>query len=198
MKTPVHLLFALGSVVLLGTACVNLKPAPNVTRFFVLGPLPGATNQTPAKVSLGLRRVQLPAYLNKPWLALRQGDQIHYSRTNEWAEPLGQGVQRVLAADLSLLLGTDTVKLNQWDLGTVQFELSLRLIQFEVNGNGDGSLVVQWEILGPKNLTPLQSGQSSLSRQDTEAASNPDRQVQLLSELLAEFSRELAQVIRKL
>jgi len=198
MKTTYSaLLLALGSLTGLTTGCLDLKPKPDPTRYFVLSSIEGITNQANLELSLGIRRIDLPEYLKKRWLATRQGNEIRYSQMDEWAEELGQGMQRVLTENLARLVGSDQISVNRWNIGEVQYELSLTVEKFEMNTQGQGTLSVRWQIFRGQDGKLLHSERSVLTRHEPAAAENPTGTVVMLSGLLADFSLDLAAKLKE-
>lgn len=97
---------------LLGTALLGLAgcqiipdPAPDATRFYVLtGPLPAqAASFTLGPLSLGLKAVSVAPYLRSRSMPLRTDEhEITYNDYARWAEPLDQGISRILQGRLLL------------------------------------------------------------------------------------------------
>jgi uncharacterized lipoprotein YmbA len=90
--------------------CSLLSPIPDATRFHVLAPTAtGAVGRLPADVAVVVGPVDVPTYLQRTRIATRVSPtQIDYGPAR-WAEPLDTSVARVLATDLSVLLGTPEV-----------------------------------------------------------------------------------------
>ncbi len=85
------------------TGCSLLPaPQPDNTRYYVLEG--GATVATPTDhpVRLGLRNVEIPAYLKSKSMVVRSGNnEIRYVDNVRWAEPLEAGITRSLRERLS-------------------------------------------------------------------------------------------------
>ena len=197
MKPILRPLLVAGALVFLGAGCLGLSPKPDPTRYFVLSSLPGEAAPVEARENLTIRRVRIPSYLQKRWLATREGNEIHYAADDEWAESLPQGIQRVLAANFSALLGPVRLKTER-ESGVVAYELLVTIEQFEVNTSGEAMLSAQWDILKADGLAPLRSGQFRRVRSDAVAGSKPSVAVQLQSELLADLSRAVVEALRTL
>jgi hypothetical protein len=69
--------------------------------------------------------------------------------------------------------------------------------QFEVDTGGKGTLIAQWRITVPENEQPLKSGLTRLARTGDSPSGKPEVIATTLSELEADFSRELAESIRE-
>jgi uncharacterized lipoprotein YmbA len=181
----------------LGAGCLGLSPKPDPTRYFVLASLSAQAAPEGKSARVAIHRVRIPSYLQKRWLATREGNEIHYAADDEWAESLPQGIQRVLEANLSALLGPVPLNPERKSAGTA-FELLLTIEQFEVNTAGDAMLSAQWEILPAEGVAPLRAGQFHRVRSDAAAAGNPAIAVQLQSELLADLSQAVVEAVRAL
>ena len=180
--------------------CGFLKPAQSTAHYFVLTPLPanaagpGASNSLP----VGLGQVKLPAYLFNTSVAVRKGtNEINYLESAIWGERLDAGFQRVLAANLAIVLPTEQVRLSVWQRDTVAAEVYVTIEQFDVDASGRGVLVAQWRILSPGGEKVLKAGVSRLVRQGPPPGSNPSGAVATLSDLVAELSQQLAQALKE-
>ncbi len=176
-----------------------LKPARPTARNFVLTPLPaGPATPAPGSVAVGVGQVKIPPYLFDTSLAVRRGtNEIAYLPSVLWAERLDTGFQRVLAANLATLLPTDQVRLSAWRSEDVSAEVYVTLEQFDVDADGHGVLVAWWRILSPGGEKTLAKGEQRLARQGPAPEADPSGAVATLSELVADFSRQLAQAIKE-
>jgi uncharacterized lipoprotein YmbA len=182
------------------TGCSFLKPAKPTARYFVLMPLPATSPAltAPDTLAVGLGQVKLPAYLFETSLAVRKGtNQIEYLPSSLWAERLDTGFQRVLAANLAILLPTDRIHLSAWKKEAVAAEAYVTLEQFDVDASGRGVLVARWRILSPGGEKTLKAGECRLNRQGSPPDADPSGAVTTLSELLADFSRQLVQALQE-
>jgi uncharacterized lipoprotein YmbA len=191
-------LFVAAAALLL-TGCL-FKPATVSTRHFILTPIP--TNQ-PAQVateqlSVGIGFVKMPSYLLRNSIAIRNGaNEIEYFDDARWGERLDQCFQRTLAANLSRLLPSDSIYLSDWGRGQVMARVFIDVQQFDVDTGGQGTLIAQWHITAPDSGTRLKSGHARLDRTGASPRGKPEVVATTLSDLTAEFSRELAQSIRE-
>jgi uncharacterized lipoprotein YmbA len=181
------------------TGCL-LKRVTVSTRHFVLAPIP-ANEPAPTvteHLSVGMGFVKMPSYLLRNSIAVRNGaSEIKYIEDALWAERLDQCFQRTLAANLSRLLPSDSIYLNDWGRDQVKARVFIIVQQFDVDTRGQGTLIAQWRITAPDSDVPLKSGQARLDRTGTSPHGNPEVIATTLSDLAAEFSRELAQSIRE-
>jgi hypothetical protein len=136
----------------LAAGCSILSPRPDPTKFYVLTatstgaatPAPGATS----RLVIGLGPVKLPAYLEHAEVITRVApNRLDLSSTDRWAEPLDENFKRVLAADLTTLIGTDQVLQFPWDLSiTIDYRIELNVERFERDGSGGAQLAAIWII----------------------------------------------------
>jgi uncharacterized lipoprotein YmbA len=190
------------AVVLCGglIGCGFLKPAQPTARHFVLTPIAatGSASASTNTLSIGMGRVKLPAYLFDTSLAVRKGtNEIEYLPSALWAERLDAGLQRVLAANLALILPTDQVRLSAWRSDDVTAEVYVTVEQFDVDTNGQGVLIAQWRILAPGGEKVLKAGGSRLVREGSPPDAGASGAVATLSGLVADLSRELAQALKE-
>ena len=194
---PRLVLVAITGVLL--TGCL-LKPVTDSTRHFVLSPI--STNE-PAPtatehLSAGIGFVKMPSYLLRNSMAVRNGgNEIEYIENARWAERLDQCFQRTLAANLSRLLPSDSVYVADSGRDQAQARVFINVQQFDVDTQGRGTLIAQWRITAPGSDTPLKSGEARLAQAGPSPHGNADVIATTLSDLAAEFSRELAQSIRE-
>jgi len=69
--------------------------------------------------------------------------------------------------------------------------------QFDVDISGRGTLIAQWRITAPGSEVPLKSGRARLDRTGASPRGKPEVVAETLSDLAAQFSRDLAQSIRE-
>jgi uncharacterized lipoprotein YmbA len=183
------------------TGCFGiLKPARSTTRYFVLTALPNPAGAVPARggLALGLGQVKVAPYLFNSSLAVRRStNEIIYIPSAIWAERLDAGFQRVLAADLAILLPTDQVLVSAWQKEDVAAELYVAVEQFEVDTAGEGRLVARWRIMAPGGDKLLQAGRTRLAHAGPAPEPDASGSIATLSDLVAELSRQLAGVLRK-
>ena len=200
MKTRIRLprlaLAALSSTLL--TGCL-LKRATDSTRHFVLSPI--STNE-PALVatehlSVGIGFVKMPSYLLRKAMAVRNNaNEIGYIEDAQWAERLDQSFQRTLAANLSHLLPSANIYLTDWPRDQEVIRISIDVQQFDVDTSGQGNLNAQWRITIHDSDQQSKTGYARLARTVASPHGHPEMVATTLSDLTAEFSRELAQSIR--
>jgi uncharacterized lipoprotein YmbA len=183
------------------TGCFGfLKPAKSTARHFVLTPVV-ATEPTVAprsSAAVGVGPVKLAAYLFNTSMAVRKGtNEIDYLPSAIWAERLDTGLQRVLAANLAILLPTDQIRLSAWQTTDVSVEVYVAMERLDVDTHGQAVLVAWWRILSPGGEKILKAGESRLARRGPLPGVDPSGAVGTLSDLVADMSRQLAQTINE-
>jgi uncharacterized lipoprotein YmbA len=181
------------------TGCL-FKPVTVSTRNFVLAPV--STNALAPvgteHLSVGIGLVKMPPYLLRNSMAVRNGaNEIEYLDDARWGERLDQCFQQTLAVNLSRLLPSDSIFLTDWARDQVLVRVSVNVQQFEVDTSGTGTLVAQWRITAPDSDAPLKSGDARLIKAGASPRGKPEIIATTLSDLTADFSRELAQAIRE-
>jgi uncharacterized lipoprotein YmbA len=179
--------------------CGFLKPARPTARHYVLTPIAetGSVSAPTNSLPIGLGRVKLPAYLFDTSLAVRKGtNEIEYLSSALWAERLDAGFQRVLAANLALVLPAQQVRLSAWRSDDVAAEVYVTVEQFDVDASGQGVLIAQWRILAPGGEKVLKAGGCRLVRKGPPPDVGASGAVATLSELVADLSRELVPALK--
>ena len=179
------------------TGCSFLKPAKSTEHYYVLTPI-AATPIGSGSLAVGLAQVKLPPYLFNTSLAVRKGtNEVEYLDSALWAERLDAGFQRVLAANLAIVLPAEQVRLSAWQKEDVAAEVYVTVEQFDVDASGRGVLVAQWRILSPGGEKVLKAGGSRLSHEGPKPDAGASGAVATLSELVGDLSRQLAQVLKE-
>lgn len=106
--------------------------------------------QTPAQgqsPSLGVGPITIPEYLNRSGMVYSEdGNRLHVARYERWAEPLEDGIQRVLGLNLSAALGTQNIRPHPWQRNDIpQYAVQLWLLGLNTNGN-EAELVAEWRV----------------------------------------------------
>jgi uncharacterized lipoprotein YmbA len=146
---PITLPLALALSTLLA-ACVG-GPPPKV---YVLTPLPVSSDR-PSRASsigspmIGVEQVVLPEYLDRPEIVIRDGaHRLDISPSERWAEQLQTNVTRVLAANLSHLLQTDTVfALPSRREREMTWQVLVDIGAFEQDADGRSVLSARWSVV---------------------------------------------------
>jgi uncharacterized lipoprotein YmbA len=185
---------ALSGWLLTCAGCVGGSPT---TRFYVLTPLEGVDRSNPTAtattaLAVGIQRVALPDYLNRPQIVTRIGpSQLAFAEFDRWASPLVNEFSRVLGENLRALIPSDQVVVFPWpQTAHLDYEVTVDVAQFEGRRGGDCSLVARWSIYGRETRAVVRAGTSSLSEPTKGGDYNAIAAAQ--SQLIATLSREIA------
>ena len=143
--TPTRLAAAALAVALAG--CSFLQPAVDPSRFFVLNAA-APPAESGSQLAVGVGPLNLPSYLAVTEIQVRaSATELVRSPVDRWAEPLQDGILRVLAQDLSAVIGTRDVVLFPWyaeQQPDVQVAVSIR--RFEIDPEGGALLEARYEV----------------------------------------------------
>jgi hypothetical protein len=150
------------------SSCAFLQPPADPTRFYVLT-LPSASSPSAAdgefaRWKIGLRSVELPAYLQTKLMVVRTGtNEIHFAEFDRWAEPLDAGIGRVIKEKLISADNVKVVALNSHGEDTLDYEVMIRVLACEgvrgESGTGSIRLSMSWEIQSVgTNATAIKRG----------------------------------------
>jgi uncharacterized lipoprotein YmbA len=182
--------------------CSLMHSSKGITpRSFVLTPVPAVTPPAQGRSTnmiVGMKDVKMPDYLSEKAFAMRTGtNEIVYLDSIEWAERLGSGLQRVLAADIGNLLPTEQVRLSMWGSEEVAVEVEVNVELFDVDSHGQGVLIAWWRILSPGGEKVLASGRFSATRQGPPPNKDPRGAAALMSNLATQLAENLVRAIRR-
>ena len=166
--------------------------------YYTLTPVEApAPAPAPAGLALGVGPVTLPAYLDRPQLVTRTGqDTLNLAEFDRWAEPLKAGVPRVLGDNLAALLGTSRVSLFPWGKAqTVRYQVAVDLTRFEGVVGGTVVLGARWRVLGSDGAELLVK-QTTIT--EATGATGSDALVAAMNRALGALSRDLAAALREL
>ena len=163
--------------------------------------LSSPVNELPvgSEPSIGVGPIAMPEYLNRNSMVLLRGDnQLEIASFERWAEPLADGVQRVLAMNLAGMLDTQNVRTFPWARSrTPEYAVRLRISSLDADGSR-ARLVAEWVLLSGGD--PGTELTRRLSRTETALAGNQprgDAVAQAYSDLLYRLSGEMAAAIRE-
>lgn len=185
------------------TGCSILSPQADTSHFFILAPLPDATQPNGSKsdalpnLLLGLGPIKLPPYLDRNEIALRLSPtQVTYSAADRWAEPLSINLSRVLSQNLSLLLGTERIVQYPWsNAAKIDYQIQVEVLSFEATQAGEARLAARYGILQGRTRQPLVVREANVSRK---TAPDTATSVTALSATLGDLSQEIASAVRQL
>ena len=135
--------------------CTLLRPREDPTRFYLLTVPSAPPAKTAERLSkrwrIGLRPVELPAYLRTKSMVVETGaNEIQFADFDRWAEPLDQGISRLMKETLSLADNVESVTLNSHGGEGLDYEVTLRVLACEgvrgASGNSSVRFALRWEV----------------------------------------------------
>jgi uncharacterized lipoprotein YmbA len=188
--SPLFLLITM----LMFNGCSTTPPS----KFYTLEAMSGSeTIQiAPARrinLHIGIGPVQFAEYLQRSQIVTRtSGAEINLAETHRWAEPLHNNFGRILAENLSILVGTDKISLHpsrNWS--DIDYQVVVNVWQFDVSEQGEVILVANWSIRGKGGSELLTMKKSAFSTNLGSTTSYTDI-VLALSKTVELLSREIA------
>jgi uncharacterized protein len=193
-STLFALLVALAASILIVSSCSTGPP----TRLYVLTSLTRVESVPPTTgrrdVAIGVGPVELPQYVNR--LRIVTGDnspELQSADVAQWAEPLQDGITRVLAENLSLLLATDRVVIFPWKSFVPEYQVVIEVTHFLGQTGGEVSLVALWSILSKNGKDVLVSKKSSFH--ESTGSSEYAALAAAMSRTVAALSRDIAAAV---
>jgi uncharacterized lipoprotein YmbA len=137
------------------SSCAFMRPHADPTKFYVLTVQDTASaNVTAGDVKrwkVGLRPVEVPAYLRTKFMVVRVGtNEIHFADFDRWAEPLDQGIGRMMKETLGFARNVESVALNTHGDESLDYEVAIQILACEgirvEKGRGSIRFAVTWEV----------------------------------------------------
>ena len=187
--------FVTGLCVVMLAGCGVTKPS----RFYILTPVEDSSTHamTAPGPALGIGPVTFPAYLDRPEIVHRSGNnQLHFEGSQRWAEPLKTTFIRTLAENLSIILPTDRTSIHPWPRSTrLDYQVSVDVVRFDADAGGTVVLVAGWEVIRTHDSIVLERSKTTY----TQAAGAFDYPaiVAAQSHVVEQLSRDIAAAIRR-
>lgn len=155
--------------------------------------------------TLAIGALIVPGYLDRPGVVVRAADGtgLTVPRFNVWAEPLQQGMRRVLTSMLAEPMLRENVTMLPMgaDRPDTTYALHIEVLRFDADTKGQVVLEARWALLDRENRTMLGRGSFASS----ETVNMPpfgtsqmfDVVVSAESRLVQAFARDLARVLPK-
>jgi len=129
--------FTLGLIALAVAACGTTAPA----RFYTLDATATATGAPLAHGAVLVEPVTIPAAVDQPEFVVRIADnRVAVDEFNRWVAPLGDGIARAVAGDLTVLLGSANVAVAPLANFAPDYQVSINVQRFE-SRPGDAALL---------------------------------------------------------
>lgn len=145
--------------------------------------------------SIGIGPVSVPEYLNTRQIVMnRNAHKLELAEFDRWAEPLDEGVSRVVAVNLAVMMNTADVQIFPWRRDAVpEYAARVTVVQFAAQGN-EALLVTEWAVTRPGEGVAVDRGISQLTT--TLKGGEPEHVASAYSELLLQLSEIIAAAVR--
>jgi hypothetical protein len=185
---PAIACLALGA--LLAAGCAS---SPS-TGLYLLAALPQAAPAQPFPDSLGIGPVTLPDYLDRLQVVARGASgELAVSDTERWAEPLHEGLARVLDRNLAALLATQRIVRFPWPAAAApDLQVSVEVLRFETGPDASLRLEARWQARARGGEFAVEP---RLTRIEVPAGSGTGERVRAHSEAASRLAREIASAL---
>jgi uncharacterized lipoprotein YmbA len=177
------------------SGCVGTSPATRYYAFTSADFISNGTGDT--KISVG--PFEIPDYLNRPQIVVRdQGTTLKVLKSDRWAEPLTESVNRRVIRDLSNELSSALVYQfpSVTDISP-DYRIRGRIHNFEANTDGSVVLRLRWGVLNRENgfaIAPRGENFSTTINSSDDIAAVTNAMDGLLGELAMTIAAELEQI----
>lgn len=195
-------LMIMGVLVVGLTGCLNFDPQPDCTHYYVLRSRQDCWNGLAKQEGpvLGVGRIKVPSYLDKPRIATRSGEnEVLYSETNRWAEPMDKGFGRVFSQNLTTLLRTCRISVFPWrETDSRDYEINCTVLDFVVDRDSrQVDLMVRWWVKAAKTKEIIHTEETCLKVPVNGECAACAEVVEAMSRALEQFSEAVAVELRK-
>ena len=166
------------------------------TRFFSLQPSGEAAafhGDSPG-VSVEVRRVDFPAYLNSPQMVTRGASgEVKLDDKNLWVDDLAGDFQRVFVQDLSSRLKSSSVFVSGTSTRTPDVIVQVDVARFDVDEDRNANLTARWTVSRDDSGLGARSGVAVL--EEPHVGSGQAGTVAALSSLVDRLSSQIAAAV---
>jgi uncharacterized lipoprotein YmbA len=147
--------------------------------------------------TLGVGPVEIAEYLNRNGLVYhRDGNRLQIAQYERWAEPLQDGVTRVLRLNLAALLNTEDVRPFPWHSEHhPDFAVKVTILALDAHDTR-ATLEAEWLLLQPDAGKVVRRSISRFDYRTQAEALSPEQLPAAYSDLLYQLSEEIAGAIR--
>lgn len=179
--------------------CVGGRSAP--TQFYMLNPvsqtaLDPARASTSSTVRVSLDPVEVPEYLNRPQIVTHL-DRSEYQLDdfNQWMEPLGDNLTRVIAENLSEMLAADGIDILSMSRPVeTHYSVAVQILRMDGKRGRDMVLVARWSLFNQTDNSLSLTKRSVI--QETFSDDTYQGLVLLQNRMIESLSREIADGIK--
>ena len=150
------------------------------------------------QVAIGIGPIRLPEYLDRRNIIVRNSrNEFELAEVSQWAEPMGDTFARVLADNLSVLLGTHRITQFPWRSSMpIDYQLMIQVAQFDGMLGEQAVLRAHWQVFTGDGKKLLDFASSVI--EEKMENQTIDALVTAESRAADRFSREVAAAIVRL
>jgi uncharacterized protein len=170
------------------------------TKFYVLNALAGSETAAPALtarpgIAVGVGPVKIPEYLDRLQIVTRSTmSSLQLAEFERWAEPLEKSIPRILAENLSALLGSDQIAIHPWPNALqVEYQLVVEVNRLDGTLRQNALLDARWTLLADKGKRVVVRKNSTVS--EPVSGGSYEGLVMAQSRTLAQLAKEIANAI---
>lgn len=162
-------------------------------KFYTMTPIPGPVVSENYNTSVGVNRIQLPKYMERPQIVTQRNNsaQVNISEFNRWVETPSILATRTLAADLSMLLPSAQIAQTHLKGGKFAQTVTLEIVRLNATLGEQVELTVWCTV--KDNEGKVQSHQKF--EYTVSIGKTYDELAQVYSQLLADVSRDIAMML---
>ena len=124
--------------------------------FYTLASAPPVETTAPSPISIHVSTVSLPDAVDRTPMVIRTGpNKVEIEDFHRWAEPLKTAIPRVLAANLSQLVGGARVTSGRQGGSPADYRVTVEIARFESSFAEGATLEATWTVVG-KSGAPVQ------------------------------------------
>ncbi|MEP5568540.1 MAG: PqiC family protein [Halioglobus sp.] len=181
-------------IALMLSACGTTPPSSHY-RLTALQTLPTNANGP----SLGVGPVNIPEYLNRDAMVRSDGaNSLSIDNGERWAEPLEDGITRVVILNLAGLLNTQDIRRFPWHPDRApNIGIKLNVLKMDTE-TARATLVAEWSVYRVNHDEPISRRLSRYEEPMPSASSTGGDIAAAYSALLASLSRDMAEEARGL
>ena len=186
-----HGIFWFCGLAMLAAGCATSPP----TRFYTLAATPTAA-VTPTRISIVVGPVSVPAVVDRPQIVVNvNAHQVTLDEFNQWASPLQSNIARVVADNLTAMLGSSRVLLISEASADGEYRATIGVQRFESMPGEAAVLDAVWTVRRTKDAK-TESGRTSA--RETFQEKSYDALASAHSRALGRLSDDIANAVRAL
>lgn len=169
--------------------------ATATARFYTLGSTAAATGAPPLGARILVGPVSVPSAVDRPQFVVQvDPNRVEIDEFNVWAAPLGEGIARVVANDLGVLLGSKDVAIAGIANFAPDWRVTIDVQRFDSVPGSTVSIDAIWSVTPTASGKKPRAGRSSV--QENVAGADYSAIAAAHSRALSKLSGDIATAIR--